>query len=169
MHGTRLTFICYFSLIQYGEGPTKSIFLPFMCSLRFFEIDLRLGSATLRDFDILSSLMDSLALCISLTSPAILEHLKLNIQFRGSSKRFINPIEKRIFFEDLRNAYAWTRLDTPLLLIQPCNELTLTSIIPFVSGMMSRMQSSLVYLYFARKAFCSSNPFRSTYMYRYII
>ena len=48
--------------------------------------------------------MDSL--CINLTSPAILEHLKLNIQFRGSSKRF------KEFFEDLRNAYAWTRLDS---------------------------------------------------------
>jgi hypothetical protein len=101
-------FICYFSLIQYGEGRTKSIFLPFMCRLRFFEINVRLGSATMHDFDILSFLMGSL--CISLTSPATLEHLKFNIWFRGSDNNFIYREEE--FFQDLRDAYVWSRLDS---------------------------------------------------------
>jgi hypothetical protein len=79
-----------------------------MCRLRFFEIDIRLGSATVHDFDNLSFLMSSL--CISLTSPATLEHLKFDIWFRGSKNRFIDREEE--FFEHLRDAYAWSRLDS---------------------------------------------------------
>ena len=77
-----------------------------MCRLRFFEINARLGFVTMHDFDILSFLMGSL--CISLTYPATLEHLKFNIWFRGSN----NGLEEE-FFSDLRDAYAraWTRLD----------------------------------------------------------
>ena len=79
-----------------------------MCRLRFFEINARLSPATMHDFDILSFLMGSL--CISLTSPATLEHLKFNIWFRGPDNSFIYLDEE--FFSDLRDAYAWTRLDS---------------------------------------------------------
>ena len=51
-----------------------------MCRLRFLEIYIDLGSANLHDFNILSSLM--CPLCISLTSPATLEHLEFNLRFR---------------------------------------------------------------------------------------
>jgi hypothetical protein len=74
------------------------MFLPFMSRLRFFQIYIDLGSATTKDFDILSSLMGSL--CISLTSPATLEHLEFNIRFR------------HIFYENLRDADAWRHLDS---------------------------------------------------------
>jgi hypothetical protein len=80
-----------------------------MCRLRFFEINVKLGCATVHDFDILSFLMGSL--CISLTSPATLEHLKFTIFFRGSSNNFRLHREEQ-FFEDLRSADAWTRLDS---------------------------------------------------------
>jgi hypothetical protein len=75
-----------------------------MCCLRLFEIDVRVGSA---NFDILSYLMGSL--CISLTSPATLEHLKFNISFRDFSN-FIDREED--FYEDLRDADAWSHLDS---------------------------------------------------------
>ena len=78
-----------------------------MCRLRFFEIHVKLSSAIAHDFNMLSFLMGSL--CISLTSPATLEHLKLHIWFCGPSDRFIINDG---FFEDLRGADAWTRLDS---------------------------------------------------------
>jgi hypothetical protein len=101
-------FICYFSLIYDGEGSTEPIFLPFICRLRFLEIGVRLGSATMHDFDILSFLMGSL--CISLTSPATLEHLKFNISF-SSYNDFILYREEW-FYEQLRDADAWSYLDS---------------------------------------------------------
>ena len=79
-----------------------------MCRLRFFVINVRLGPATMHDYDILSFLMGSL--CISLTSPATLEYLNLNIWFYGERNWFINREEE--FYSDLRDAYAWTRLDS---------------------------------------------------------
>ena len=106
VHGTRLPSSAYFSLIQDIERPTKSIFLPFMCRLRFFEIYIDLGSATMHDFGILSFLMGSL--CISLTSPATLEHLEFNIWFRGFSDNFDNYT----FYQNLRNADVWSHLDS---------------------------------------------------------
>ena len=78
-----------------------------MCRLlRFFEIHIELGPATRRDFNILSSLMGSL--CISLTSPATLQHLKFNISFDGSDKYFNHDA----FYEDLHDAEVWRHLDS---------------------------------------------------------
>ena len=98
-----IPFIC---LIQDIEGPTDSIFLPFMCRLRFFEISVHLGCATMHDFDILSFLMGSL--CISLTSPATLEHLQFNIWFSGDDNMFMY----RAYAFFLRYAEAWSHLDS---------------------------------------------------------
>ena len=106
VHGTRFPSSAYFSLIQDSEGSTESIFLSFMCRLRFFEIYIDLGSATMHDFDILSFLMGSL--CISLTSPATLERLEFNIWFRGSS----NDFDSHTFYENLRDANVWNHLDS---------------------------------------------------------
>ena len=111
MRGTRFPLSAYFSLIQDREGPTESIFLPFMCRLRFFKIYIDLGSATMYDFDILSLLMGSLR--ISLTSPATLEHLEFNIWFRG----FSNNFDTYRFYDDLRNAEVWSHLDS--IITQP--------------------------------------------------
>ena len=83
----------YILLIQDIASFTKPIFLaPFMCSLRFFEINV-----VMDHFDIfkLSLLMGSI--CISLTSPATLEHLKLKIRFLDYSNS---------------NAEGWSRLDS---------------------------------------------------------
>ena len=67
-----------------------------MSRLRFFEIDAKLGPATVDDFDILSFLMGSL--WTSLTSPATLEHLKFNIWFRhGKSGNYNIFRELRIY------------------------------------------------------------------------
>jgi hypothetical protein len=107
-HGTIFPSSAYFPLIQDREGRNNSIFLPFMCRLRFFKIDVNLGSATVRDFEVLSFLMGSL--CISLTSPATLEHLEFNIFFRGSDNNFIHSFDR--FYEDLRDADAWSHLDS---------------------------------------------------------
>jgi hypothetical protein len=87
--GTRFPSSSYFSLIQARKASTEPIFLPFLSRLRFFEIYIdrrNYGTVAYHEFDILSSLIDSL--CISLTSPATLEHLKLNIQFRGNDNNF---------------------------------------------------------------------------------
>jgi hypothetical protein len=104
--GTKFPSSAYFSLIQDIDGFTESIFLPFMCRLRFLEIDIGLGPATMRDFDILSLLMGSL--CISLTSPATLQHLNFIIRFRGSD----NDFDNYAVYEDLRGAEVWSRLDS---------------------------------------------------------
>ena len=71
-----------------------------MCGLRFFEIYINLGCATLGDYN-LSFLMGSLYM--SLTSPATLEHLEFNIGFRHHYTYF-NPYK---FIEDLCDAHVW--------------------------------------------------------------
>jgi hypothetical protein len=75
-----------------------------MCRLRFFEIHASLGAATMHDFGVLSSLIGSL--CMSLTSPATLEHLQFNILFSGRTSNF-NDFQ---FLEDLRD--VWSLLDS---------------------------------------------------------
>ena len=97
----------YFSPIQDREGLTKSIFLPFMCRLRHFEICINFGSATVDDFDFLSVFMGSI--CISLTSPATLEHLEFSICFHGSSS---NDFNTYTFYQNLRDADVWSHLDS---------------------------------------------------------
>jgi len=101
--GMRFPTSAYLSLIEDMEGPTEPIFLPFMCRLRFFEIGI---ITIMHDFDILSFLMRSL--CISLTSPATLEHLKFHFTFRGDSNYF----NHNRFYEDLRDADVWRHLDS---------------------------------------------------------
>jgi hypothetical protein len=77
-----------------------------MCHLRFFEIYIDLGPATMHDFNILSSLMGSL--CISLTSSATLEYLDFNIRFgRYDYMKYDDE-----FYEVLRDADVWSCLDT---------------------------------------------------------
>jgi hypothetical protein len=93
-----------FSLIQDRklEGHTQSIFLPFMCLIRFFEVLIIFNSATRRESDILSSLMRSL--CISLTSsPATLEHLKFHIYYHSDYDSE---------FYTLCDANIWSHLDS---------------------------------------------------------
>ena len=110
--GTGFPSSAYFSLIQDIESLTESIFLPFMCRLRFFKIYFAFGSANMHDFNILSSLMGSL--CISLTSLATLEHLQSLISFRG----FVRDFDSDEFFDNLRHAEPGV-IWTPLSLIQP--------------------------------------------------
>ena len=91
------------SLIWDVEGVTEPIFLPFMCRLRVLEIRIDPSSATMRDFGILSLLI----LCISLTSPATLEHLKIDIVFKGSGY-----FDYYALFDDIRDAEVWSHLDS---------------------------------------------------------
>ena len=101
--GTRFTSSAYLSLKSGHEGPDRSFFLPFICRLRFFEIDVDLGPLNSYDFDILSFLMGSLRL--SLTSPATLEHLKFSISLQGE----VGDVDCEMFYEYIR--YIWTHLD----------------------------------------------------------
>jgi hypothetical protein len=96
----RFSSSVYFSLIKDIEISTESIFLPFICRLRFFKIYIGLGY--MNDFDILSSLMGSL--CVSLTYPATLEHLEFKISFYN--------LDFDIFYETLRDADVWSHLDS---------------------------------------------------------
>jgi hypothetical protein len=105
VYSTKFALSAYFPLIQDIKGPPKSIFLPFMCRLRIFEIYAYLVDASMEEFDIWSSVMDSL--CMSITSPATLEHLKFNICFHGNTK---NDFDNHKFYEDLRN--VWSHLDS---------------------------------------------------------
>jgi hypothetical protein len=91
------------------EGPTEPIFLPFMCRLRYFEINANPDSADMDDFNILSFLIRSL--CVSLTSPATLEHLKLKIKiwFRGNDNFYA-------FYDEFRDADIWNHLDSIITL-----------------------------------------------------
>ena len=77
-----------------------------MCRLCFFEIYADLGPATMHDFDILSFLMGSL--CMSLTSPATLEQLKLSISFYRNTDK----VDYYTFYENLRDADVWSLLDS---------------------------------------------------------
>ena len=104
---TRFPSSAYFLLIQHIGNFTRPIFLPFICRLRFLETSINLDSATRDDFHILSLLMGSL--CISLTSPATLEHLKLEIRFRNYTGEDFDCFA---FYEDLRNAEVWSHLDS---------------------------------------------------------
>jgi hypothetical protein len=96
------------SLIHDIKGHTESKFLPFMSRLRFFEIDIDLGSSSATFRDLFKLLMGSL--CISLISPATLEYLKLNISSFGDS--MIEPDFYDIFCDDLRDADVWRHLDS---------------------------------------------------------
>ena len=107
VRGTRFPSSAYFSLSQDIEGPTKSIFLPFMCHLRILEININLRSGKSHDFNILSFLMGSLR--ISLTSPATLERLEFNICFGSGSNEFYFDYT---FYDALRDADVWTQLDS---------------------------------------------------------
>ena len=77
-----------------------------MSQLRVFEIHINPSSATMSDFAVLSFLMCSL--CASLTSPATLEHLKLNITFDGND----NSFNFYTFYRDLRDDDVWVHLDS---------------------------------------------------------
>ena len=72
-----------------------------MCRLRSFEIDL------INNFDLVSSFLMS-SLCISLTSPATLEHLKFHFKFRGRERE--SYLDE--FYESLRQAEVWNHLDS---------------------------------------------------------
>ena len=74
-----------------------------MCRLRVLEMYIHPYSAALSDVDTLSFLIRSLR--ISLTFPAILEHIKLDILFN-------NYFDHSGFYNDLRNADVWSLLDS---------------------------------------------------------
>jgi hypothetical protein len=159
--GTRFPSSAYFSLIQDREGLKESKFLPFMCRLRFFKIYIDVGSPLIFDFWTLSLLMGSL--CISLTSPATLEHLEFNIRFCGSGDDFDLK-----FYYDLCHADFWSHLDS--IASHPtgsrlqrvdinidCSYCYYDSRYKPDKDKTERL-SLMVYLYFVRKAFCSSKP-----------
>ena len=77
-----------------------------MSHLRVLEIYINPFSARMSDFAILSFLMRSL--CASLTSPATLEHLKLNIRFEDNDNFF----DHDSFYRDLRDDDVWGHLDS---------------------------------------------------------
>jgi hypothetical protein len=76
-----------------------------MCRLRFLEVYIDLGFAAMRDCNLKSVIR---SLCISLTSPATLEHLKFNIRFRCNIYHF----DPNACYEDLRHADVWRHLDS---------------------------------------------------------
>ena len=78
VHRTIIHTSIYFSLIWDIESPSEPIFLPFLCRPRLLEFGLL--SSTIDDLNILSFVVRSLR--VSLTPPATLEHLKLNIEFQ---------------------------------------------------------------------------------------
>ena len=77
-----------------------------MSHLRVLEIGIDPSSAAMSDFAILSFLMRSLR--ASLTSPATLEHLKLNLTFQGNHSSFNHDL----FYRDLRRDDVWRHLDS---------------------------------------------------------
>ena len=85
------------------QGPTEPIFMPFMCRLHVLEIYIHPYSIYL---DILSFLIRSLR--VSLTSPAILEHIKFDILFTA----YDNHFDYSGFFYDIPNADVWSHLDS---------------------------------------------------------
>ena len=165
--GTRFPSSAYFSLIDDREVPTQLVFLPFMSHLRDFEIYIDIGSVSMYDLRISSFLIGWL--CISLTSPATLEHLSSKFGFVVSV--ITTPVAQQFFariYVTLRSEVIWTTL--PLL--QPVHgykELTLTlntslftiMMILRLTRMKSKNLSLMVSLYFARKVFCSSKLFCS--------
>jgi len=86
-----------FKFKEEDSKDAKSIFIPFLCRLRFFEIQIIFDrSSGVNNLDVLSFLIDSL--CISLTSPATLERLEFNIIFHD----YWHPS----FYEKLRDAWS---------------------------------------------------------------
>jgi hypothetical protein len=88
------------------EGPTEPIFVPFMCrprSVKIFAGHFMAGDSDVLSSDVLSIWMRSL--CVSLTSPATLERLELEISF-------IYPDDYDAFLENLRDADIWSQLDS---------------------------------------------------------
>ena len=103
-YGTEFSPSAYLSLKSGHKGPSKSLFLPFICCLRFFEINVDLGPLNSYAFDTWFFLTGSLRL--SLTSPATLEHLKFIISLQGE----VRNIGCETFYEILRD--FWTDLDS---------------------------------------------------------
>ena len=85
-------------------GPTEPIFVPFMCHLRAFEVHID-PLSVMDGLHIMSLMIRSL--CISLTSPATLEYLKVDI-----SELREEFFDYDSFFEDLRDADVWRHLDS---------------------------------------------------------
>ena len=75
-----------------------------MCRLRFFQIYIE----TFEEFHFLSFLFASLR--ISLTSPATLEHLELNIRFYNYNSD--SDFHSDMFYENLCDADVWNHLDS---------------------------------------------------------
>ena len=108
-----IPFICLFftnsgqKRSHWNPSTTFSMFLPFMRHLRLLEIYIDFGPATWNDFDVLMYSLE-----ISLATPATLEHLELNVRFRGA----IDDFDFNIFYEDLREGGgdidAWSHLDS---------------------------------------------------------
>ena len=87
------------------DTTTESIFLPFMCRIRFLDIYIWLGSPSDEDnFHPLSFVIRSLS--ISLKSSATLEHLMFNINFKGIVFNYDS------FYDNLRDAVLWRHLDS---------------------------------------------------------
>ena len=84
---------------------TKSIFLPFMSRIRSLEIHICLSSISGEDDFYLLSLVIRL-LPISPTSPAILEHLELNVEFPDIA------CDYNSFYDNLRDASLWRHVDS---------------------------------------------------------
>ena len=82
------------------------MFFPFMSRLRVLEIDINPGSAMLSNLAILSFSMRSL--CASLTSPATLEYLKLEIMFEDCD----NSFDDDSFYWNLCRDDVWRHLDS---------------------------------------------------------
>ena len=97
-----------FSLIREDSGA-KSIFIPFLCRLRFLEIHTSFFDIPRHDgfnLDILAFLLDSLSISLTGTSPGILEHLEFNIFFRDGGYQ----VYREAHYERLRD--AWSHLDS---------------------------------------------------------
>ena len=91
------------NLRQRSHTITEPIFLPFLSRLRFLEIHIELYNCR---FEGWTFLIDSL--CLSLTSPATLEHLELNIWFQNPT--LLVTVNGFTLYEFLRE--AWSHLDS---------------------------------------------------------
>ena len=109
--GYDILFICLFLTNSGRRRPYshESIFLPFMCRLRCLEVNIELFSPFIQEsLRILSFLIGSL--CISLTSPTTLEHLKINIRFCGFNI-YYSRHSSLLFYNNLRQIDVWSHLD----------------------------------------------------------
>jgi hypothetical protein len=73
--------------------------MPFIYRLRIFEIYIDLRSGTEHDFQVVSYFL--LTLCVSLTAPAMLQYLQVNIGIRN--------FDPTTFYDNIRN--VWSPLD----------------------------------------------------------